>query len=98
MTRDPRIDAYIAGRAEFARPILDHLRAAVHAACPDAEEGIEWGMPAFLVGGRILANMAAFMPGELRAAIGREPRARRIARAVEWLAEGKKRTWKYEKC
>jgi uncharacterized protein YdeI (YjbR/CyaY-like superfamily) len=25
-------------------------------------------------------------------------RARRIAQAVEWIAEGKKRNWKYEKC
>jgi uncharacterized protein YdeI (YjbR/CyaY-like superfamily) len=27
-----------------------------------------------------------------------ETRAKRIAQAVEWLAEGKKRHWKYEKC
>ncbi len=27
-----------------------------------------------------------------------ETRARRIARAVEWMAEGKKRNWKYESC
>lgn len=27
-----------------------------------------------------------------------ETRARRIAQAVEWLADGKKRNWKYEKC
>lgn len=33
--RDPRIDAYIAQSAEFARPILSHLRAVVHAACPE---------------------------------------------------------------
>lgn len=25
-------------------------------------------------------------------------RERRIAQAVEWLAEGKRRNWKYEKC
>ena len=25
-------------------------------------------------------------------------RARRIAQAVEWLAEGKRRNWKYENC
>ena len=29
--RDPRIDAYIARSAEFARPILSHLREVVHA-------------------------------------------------------------------
>ena len=27
-----------------------------------------------------------------------ETRAKRIAQAVEWLAEGKKRNWKYESC
>jgi len=27
-----------------------------------------------------------------------ETRARRIGQAVEWMAEGKKRNWKYEKC
>jgi uncharacterized protein YdeI (YjbR/CyaY-like superfamily) len=27
-----------------------------------------------------------------------ETRARRIAQSVEWLTEGKKRNWKYEKC
>jgi len=32
--RDPRVDAYIAKAAPFARPILEHIRAAVHAACP----------------------------------------------------------------
>jgi len=37
-TRDPRIDAYIARSADFARPILTHLREVVHSACPDAEE------------------------------------------------------------
>jgi uncharacterized protein YdeI (YjbR/CyaY-like superfamily) len=60
MTTDPRIDAYIAARAEFARPILTHLRARLHAVCPDVEETIKWGMPFFLHRGRPLANMAAF--------------------------------------
>jgi len=60
MTRDPRVDAYIARQADFARPILEHLREAVHAACSEAEEAIKWSMPAFLVKGRPLANMAAF--------------------------------------
>ncbi|HEY0014072.1 MAG TPA: YdeI/OmpD-associated family protein [Allosphingosinicella sp.] len=199
MTRDPRIDAYIAGQADFARPILEHLRAAVHAACPEAEETIKWGMPHFLYRKRILAGMAAFKahatfgfwggaevvgeagarreamgqfgklrslgdlpppealgalirkamaaadtgekrprpaskpkpqletPPDLAAALdvapparaafdafppgGRrdyvewiveakrpETRAKRIAQAVEWMSEGKRRNWKYEKC
>ena len=59
-TRDPRIDAYIAKSADFARPILEHVREAVHRACPDAEETLKWSMPHFTFRGRILAHMAAF--------------------------------------
>jgi uncharacterized protein YdeI (YjbR/CyaY-like superfamily) len=197
MTTDPRIDAYIARQADFARPILEHLRAAIHAAYPDVEESIKWSMPAFLLKGRPLANMAAFKahasfgfwrgrelvgddaqegamgqfgrltspadlpppekldaliraaaaktaegsaprpkkppkpelatPDDLRAALDAEPRAaatfaafppscrreyvewvveakrpetraKRVAQAVEWMAEGKRRNWKYENC
>ena len=60
MPRDPRVDAYIASKADFARPILEHLREAVHAACPEVEETIKWSMPSFTCKGRILAHMAAF--------------------------------------
>jgi uncharacterized protein YdeI (YjbR/CyaY-like superfamily) len=199
MTHDPRIDAYIGRQADFARPILEHLRGVVHAACPEAEETLKWGMPHFLYKGQMLAGMAAFKahatfgfrrakevlgetgaereamgqfgrltsvadlppeealramvreamaltdsggrpagPGaapkpepetspELEAALAASPAARaafdgfppgarreyvewvveakrpetrdkRIAQAVEWLAEGKRRNWKYEKC
>jgi uncharacterized protein YdeI (YjbR/CyaY-like superfamily) len=199
MSTDPRIDAYVARQAEFARPILEHLRAAVHAACPEAEETLKWSMPHFLYKGQMLAGMAAFKahatfgfrrakevlgetgaerdamgqfgrltsvadlppddvlhalirkamaltdsgtrparakaaprpepetPRELEAALSANPAARatfdgfppgcrreyvewvaeakrpetrdkRIAQAVEWMAEGKKRNWKYEKC
>ena len=57
---DPRIDAYIARQADFARPILVWLRERMHAACPQVEETIKWGMPSFVHNGRPLANMAAF--------------------------------------
>lgn len=195
---DARIDAYIDGKAPFAQPILRHLRAVVHRACPDVEETIRWGMPSFSYKGRILCQMAAFkahaafgfwrskevagtdrpeegmgefgklasvadLPDDatLHAMIGKaaalidsgsraprpvkhprpelivpddfgsalaangaaltayegfppgarrdylewvieakrpETRASRIAQAVEWIAEGKRRNWKYEKC
>jgi uncharacterized protein YdeI (YjbR/CyaY-like superfamily) len=198
MPRDPRIDAYIAKQAEFARPILEHLRMAVHAASPEIEEAIKWGMPHFVYKGKQLANMAAFKahatfgfwkgaivagdlakdggmgqfgrltsladlpddstlatlvrrameltdqgvkrvrkaaaprtpaepPEDFRTALDANPaaarifdgfapsakrdyvewvtgakrpatRASRIAQSVEWIAEGKKRNWKYEKC
>ncbi|NNM76866.1 hypothetical protein HJG53_08140 [Sphingomonas sp. ID1715] len=195
---DPRIDAYIEGRPAFARPILQHLRAAVHRACPEVEETLRWSMPSFTYKGRILCQMAAFkehasfgfwrgkevagegrsadgmgqlgklrslsdlptdyeldalirkaaaliesgvkapravkqpraeivMPSDLAAALAANPaaqatydafppgcrreylewvveakrpetRAKRVSQAVEWMAEGKRRNWKYEKC
>jgi uncharacterized protein YdeI (YjbR/CyaY-like superfamily) len=198
MSRDPRIDAYIARQADFARPILDHLRRIVHEAAPEVEETIKWSMPHFTYKGRLFAGMAAFKahatfglwqasavlgstgsereamgqfgrlasvgdlpaedelkaivrraaehaqepstprpkkppkapletPPELNAALDCNPAARatfdgfppscrrdyvewvveakrpetrdkRIAQAIEWLAEGKKRHWKYENC
>ncbi len=60
MPQDPRVDAYIAKAAPFAQPILSHLRSLAHAAAPDIEEAIKWGMPMFLHGGKIVANIAAF--------------------------------------
>jgi uncharacterized protein YdeI (YjbR/CyaY-like superfamily) len=199
MTIDPRIDAYIARQADFARPILEHVRAAVHEACPGVEETMKWSMPTFVYGGGILCGMAAFKqhasfgywkhalvvgegeprdgmgsygkltsvkelppkktllahikramqlnldnvkspaqrkaapkpppeaPADLVAALKKnaqarkafeafppsaqrdyvewiveakreETRAKRLAQAVEWMAEGKRRNWKYENC
>jgi uncharacterized protein YdeI (YjbR/CyaY-like superfamily) len=57
--KDPRVDAYIAKSADFAKPILRHLRSLVHKACPDVEETLKWGMPSFLHEG-ILCGIAAF--------------------------------------
>lgn len=197
MRTDPRIDAYIERQAEFAKPILRHLRAMIGEACPDCDETLKWSMPSFMYKGKILAGMAAFkahatfgywndsmlqreeknrsamgqfgrltslddlppkamlieltrrsmkliedgvkpprdkhrkppfeVPADLRAAIDRSAaaaatfdgfppscrrdyvewvtaakreatRVKRIAQTVEWLAEGKKRNWKYENC
>ena len=196
MSRDPRIDDYIARQQDFARPILERIRADFHAVLPDVEEGIRWSMPAFFHKGRPLANMAAFkahatlgfwrgseivqsdaaekamgqfgrltsvdalppadllqgmirqaatlaergpaprpkrapkpelaMPDDFANALAAQPaadatfaafspscrreylewvveakrpetRSKRIAQAVEWMAEGKRRNWKYEK-
>src|SRR3954454_14470297 len=58
-TRDERVDAYIAGSADFARPILTHLRELVHAACPEVEETMKWSFPHFQYKG-MLCGMAAF--------------------------------------
>ena len=57
--RDPRVDAYIAKAADFAKPILLHLRGVVHEACPTVEETVKWGTPFFMYEG-VLCNMAAF--------------------------------------
>lgn len=195
---DPRLDSYIAGKAAFAQPILEHLRAAVHRAVPEVEETLRWSMPSFSYRGKILCQMAAFkehaafgfwrgeevageegasdamgqfgrlasvadlpdqatldalirkaaalvdsgahaprpvkdpkpaldMPEDLALALAASPaaqatfdafppsarrdylewvldakqpatRTKRISQAVEWMAEGKKRHWKYEKC
>ena len=197
-TTDPRIDAYIARQADFARPILEHIRRLVRKAVPEAEETIKWGMPHFTVGGRILGAMGGFKahatlvlrraeevlgeegvkpgamgqfgrlgsiadlppeeelkailrcaaaasaeapaqrpkkapkpelpaPDDLLAALSANPaaratfdgfppssrreyvgwvleakrpetRAKRVAQAAEWMAEGKRRNWKYEGC
>ena len=198
MGRDPRIDAYIERAAPFAQPILRHVRALVHEACPTVEETIKWGMPTFVHAGAILCGTAAFkqhasfgfwkhalvvgegeprdgmgsygklvslddlppkrtllahlrkavalneagvksparksapkpppeIPAELAAALAQAPaakaafdafppgcrreyidwitgakrpetRARRVAEAVAWMADGKRRNWKYENC
>lgn len=58
-TKDRRIDAYIAKSADFAKPILQHLREVVHHVCPDAEETLKWSMPAFMYKG-LICQMAAF--------------------------------------
>ena len=44
----------------FAQPILAHLRALVHKACPDVVEEVKWGRPFFVYGGTILCNISAF--------------------------------------
>jgi len=196
-SHDPRVDAYIAKSADFARPILEEIRARVHAACPNVEETIKWGMPSFVHAGAILCGMAAFkqhasfgywkhalvmgeaerdgmgsygrlasvrdlppkarmqadlrkamklnedgvkperrksaprpapeVPDELASALEKnkaakatfdafapgcrreyiewiveakreETRAKRLAQALEWMAQGKRRNWKYERC
>lgn len=56
---DIRIDAYISKSQDFARPVLNHLRNLVHAACPEIEETIKWGFPHFDYKG-MLCSMAAF--------------------------------------
>jgi uncharacterized protein YdeI (YjbR/CyaY-like superfamily) len=60
MSRDQRIDAYIAKAQPFAQPILSKVRERVHAVLPDVEETVKWSMPAYTVGGKIVLITAAF--------------------------------------
>ena len=57
--KNPAVDAYIAKSPDFARPILKHVRALMHKACPKIEETVKWGVPNFEYKG-IVAMMAAF--------------------------------------
>jgi uncharacterized protein YdeI (YjbR/CyaY-like superfamily) len=194
VSREPRIDAYIAKAQPFARPILEKVRERVHAIIPDVEEAMKWGHPTYCKGGKIVLGTAAFkehaavnfwrgqelglarsagamgqlgkltsvadLPKDLdamiakaatvsaapaplkpkrppkpmpdvhpdfAAALARAPKAKaamdafppscrreylewvaeakqeatrqkRIATAIEWLSEGKRRNWKYENC
>ena len=60
MTRDKRVDTYIAKSQEFAKPILEELRARIHGMVPGVEETIKWGFPAFTYNGRMFFGMSAF--------------------------------------
>lgn len=57
--RDPRVDAYIAKSADFAKPILTHVRSLVHEACPEVQETMKWSAPHFDYRG-VLCGIAAF--------------------------------------
>jgi uncharacterized protein YdeI (YjbR/CyaY-like superfamily) len=58
-TKDPRVDAYIEKSADFAKPVLNHLRQLVHSVCPAITETIKWGFPNFDHKGTV-CSMAAF--------------------------------------
>ena len=60
MPTDPRIDAYIDRQADFAKPILRHIRARMHAVCPDVVETVKWSRPFFDYKGSPLAIMSGF--------------------------------------
>ena len=58
-TRDKRVDAYIEKSADFAKPILAHIREIVHEGCPEVQEEMKWSFPNFMYKG-MFCNMAAF--------------------------------------
>jgi uncharacterized protein YdeI (YjbR/CyaY-like superfamily) len=58
--KEKLIDAYIIKSADFAIPILTHIRELVHKTCPDAEEKMKWSFPHFDYKGEMMCSMAAF--------------------------------------
>jgi uncharacterized protein YdeI (YjbR/CyaY-like superfamily) len=75
--KDPRIDAYIANSADFAKQILNHLRALVHKACPAVDETMKWSFPHFDYKGEMMCSMASFKQhcsfGFWKAALMKDP-------------------------
>ncbi len=55
-----KVTEYIAKSADFAKPILNHLREIIHSTCPDVEEDIKWGTPHYGYKGDHLVMMAGF--------------------------------------
>ena len=58
--KNPAFDAYIEKSADFAKPILNHLRSLVHKVCPAADEKIKWGFPNFEYKNEMLCHFASF--------------------------------------
>ncbi len=58
---NPEVEKYISKSADFAKPILEHLRKIIHDTCPDVEEGIKWGTPHYSYKGSHLCMMAGFI-------------------------------------
>src|SRR5262245_9919020 len=58
-TKDARVDAYIAKSPDYAKPILEYLRATVHEVVPEVTEDIKWQMPHFSYKG-MFCGMSAF--------------------------------------
>ncbi|MHB1596672.1 MAG: iron chaperone [Streptosporangiaceae bacterium] len=54
------IDRYLDGLDEPKRATLERLRQTILEILPDADQGISYGVPAFRVGGKVIAGFAAF--------------------------------------
>src|SRR5258707_8091458 len=59
MSRE-QVDAYLAKVEEPKHSTLEELRRTILAIVPEAEECISYQMPAFRVGGKVIAGFAAF--------------------------------------
>jgi uncharacterized protein YdhG (YjbR/CyaY superfamily) len=63
MRRDPAIDEYLASMNPKGRAVLQKLRNTIHALVPEVEECISYRMPAFRLGGKVIAGFAATSTG-----------------------------------
>jgi uncharacterized protein YdeI (YjbR/CyaY-like superfamily) len=88
--KDPRVDAYIARSADFAKPILNRLRQLVHTVCPDVAETIKWNSPFYEHKGILLATPAfkrhcalIFWKGRLFLSKDQKARLRRLTTLSE---------------
>jgi uncharacterized protein YdhG (YjbR/CyaY superfamily) len=54
------VDAYLAAVLEPGRATLQQVRATILRLEPEVEQGISYGMPAFRLGGKTVAGLAAF--------------------------------------
>ena len=59
MSSADEIDHYLAGLDEHRRRTLEQLRASILAVVPDAEPGMSYGVPAFRIGGKVVAGFSA---------------------------------------
>jgi hypothetical protein len=58
--RDPRVDAYISGLADWQQEICNRLREVIHSADPELRETIKRGnRPYFVLDGNVCALLAA---------------------------------------
>lgn len=75
--KETSFDEYISKSADFAKPILNHLRQLVHKTCPDVEEKIKWSFPHFDYKNEMMCSMAAFKQhcvfGFWKAALMKDP-------------------------
>jgi len=54
------VDEYLANLDQPKRTTLQQLRQTIRSIVPEAEEGISYGMPAYRLGGKVIAGFAAF--------------------------------------
>jgi uncharacterized protein YdhG (YjbR/CyaY superfamily) len=60
MEKPKSVEAYLTSLAPQQRSALQKLRETIAAAAPEAEEGITYSMPGFLLGGRGFVGYSAF--------------------------------------